>query len=250
MPSVIQREFGGFPFLDNGFLPGRVLAAAAMCRWSIAHPDGRTPDSDALAALLDPAEAKRIRARHHTLDLPYGTLGLQQKKQIEETRSRIAELIPEWQPLIRLPMEFLELQHSQAISSSNFAWPQHVFLAKRAFTSGEVLAEQILHETSHQWLYLLEEMFALQTGAAVRFTLPSGTADRSATELLGAAHVVVNLRKLWLRLPVSEPQRQARLHHLAGYGSGCADLLDTATGVLTSEGQILAARLIEEIRKP
>lgn len=246
--SAIRNEVGGFPFIDPSFRPARLLAAAACCRWARANPGSPTPSQHELQSVLDPKRATEIRQLDLPRDLPFGQLNEGQQRQVGETRSAIAAWLPQWADLITLPLTFVALEHSAAISSSNFAWPQHIFLAPTAFARPATLGEQITHETSHQWLYLIEELWPLQVDdAETRFTLPSGTADRSPSELLGASHVVVNLCRLWAAMPVDDDDRHSRLEHLRRYGAGCADLLAEAQPLLTDAGQSLAHRLTEEL---
>jgi len=246
--SIITTEFGGFPFVDAEFAPGRLLTAVACCRYAREHA-GTTPGREELAAVLQPDNALRIRRLDLILELPHAELTPTQLTEVDQTRRHIGELMPRWQPLLDLPLAFLGLRHSKAISSSNFAWPQHIFLAEAAFASPTTLAEQVLHEISHQWLYFIEEMWPLQEEGSPRFTLPSGTGGRSASELLGASHVVVNPHQLWSILPADADLRERRLRHLRQYGARCQGLLDTAHSALTTEGQTLAHRLSKELRQ-
>lgn len=146
-----------------------------------------------------------------------------------------------------LPMRYLPMPAGRgAVSASCFAWPQHILLAQTAFASPPVLAEQVLHETFHQWLYLCEELAALQhAGCTHRITLPSGTSGRSPAELLGAAHVTCGLARLWPLLDVPAPAREQRLDHLAAYRRGCLALIATARPCLTEHGHALADRILE-----
>lgn len=247
--SAIRREVGGFPFVDPGFQPARLLTAVACCRWARANPAADTSAShDDLMAVLQPDRARQVRGLDLHLDLPYGQLTDDQHQQVSHARDAILGWLPQWADLIRLPLVFLGLEHSAAISSSNFAWPQHIFLAPAAFANSETLAEQVTHETSHQWLYLLEELWPLQVdNPSARFTLPSGTSGRSPSELLGASHVVANLYRLWSTMPVGLDARQRRLEHLRRYAAGCVALLVEAREFLTDDGQALAYRLTEEL---
>lgn len=250
VPSTVVEQVGGFPFLDPEFAPGRLLTAAACCRWTRAHPHtAATPTRNELTAVLQPERARQIRRLDLHLDLPHGDLTEGQHHQVAQTRAAIVRWLPDWAPLIELPLRFHALIHSEAISASVFAWPQHIFLADSAFASPTTLAEQITHETSHQWLYLIEELWPLQRTDAtrIRVTLPSGTPGRSPAELLGASHVAVNLRRLWTHMPTSATRRRDRLAHLHDYGSACAHLLADVRDALTADGQALARRLTQEL---
>ncbi|GAA3086143.1 hypothetical protein GCM10020000_85930 [Streptomyces olivoverticillatus] len=180
--------------------------------------------------------------------LPAGALTPGQAQQVHRTVRLIGRLVPAWAPLLSaLPMVYLPMPGGRgSISASCFAWPQHVFLAQAAFDSPAVLAEQVLHETFHQWLYLCEELAALQhPGCTRRVTLPSGTSGRSPSELLGAAHVTCGLARLWPLLDVPAPVREQRLDHLATYRRGSLALLDTVRPCLTEHGHALADRILE-----
>lgn len=155
---------------------------------------------------------------------------------------------PGWAPLLSaLPVRYVSMPaERRGISASSFAWPQHVLLSGRAFATMPVLAEQVLHEHFHQWLYLCEELAALHhDGCTDRFTLPSGTGNRSPGEVLGATHVATGLQRLWQHLDVPPSVRTRRLDDLAGYLSGCRALLDEIRPCLTADGHALAERLLE-----
>lgn len=246
--SVIETEFGGFPFIDSAFNNQRLLAAVSCARWTRAHGKTNTPTAAQLRAVLQPVEARRIRRLDLELNLPAEELSVEQTAHANQVLRLVHDLIPQWRPLLSIPTNLLRLIHSTAVSASVFAWPQHIFLADRAFTSDAVLAEQLVHEHSHQWLYFLEEIWPLQvSGNGQTYTLPSGTAGRSASELLGAVHVVANLRVLWNALPVNDADRTQRLDHLRQYGAKCLSLLEAARPSFTSEGMALARRLHEEV---
>lgn len=110
-------------------------------------------------------------------------------------------------------------------------------------TSAE-LREQVVHELSHQWLYLIEELWALEIHGARHTTLPSGTADRAPAEVLGAAHVAAALIRMY-RASTTAPA--ARLARLADYGSGCLELLGVLDNDLTDAGHSVARRLKEAL---
>ncbi|MFE6273951.1 HEXXH motif-containing putative peptide modification protein [Streptomyces goshikiensis] len=239
---------GGWPLLDDSFDPRRLLTATAGAR--LARRDGAssTPAPQDLAAVLAPAEAVRIRALDLPKPLPAGVLPADQAEEVHQTVQLIARLVPAWAPLLSaLPLVYLPMPAARAsISASCFAWPQHILLAEAAFDSRAVLAEQTLHETSHQWIYLCEELAALQQpGCARRITLPSGTGGRSPAELLGAAHVTCGLARLWPLLDVPAAVRDRRLAHLTAYRRGCLALLDTVRPCLTEHGHALADRILE-----
>ncbi|MFJ4623634.1 aKG-HExxH-type peptide beta-hydroxylase [Streptomyces sp. NPDC088812] len=239
---------GGWPFLDDEHAPQRLLTAVACVR--LARRDGPhpAPRPDALAAVLTPGEALRIRALDLPRPLPAGTLAPHQRAAVSAAVDLIARLIPAWAPLLRsLPLTYLPMPAGRSsISASCFAWPQHILLSGAAFTDPAILAEQALHETCHQWLYLCEELAPLQQpGCTQRVTLPSGTSGRSPAELLGAAHVTRGLARLWPLLDVPGPVRDRRLAHLTAYTRGCLDLVAANRPFLTADGHALADRILE-----
>ncbi|MEU5108446.1 HEXXH motif-containing putative peptide modification protein [Streptomyces sp. NPDC021354] len=244
----VPAHCGGWPFLDHEHDPRRLLTAVACVRF--ARRDGPLPAPTAqdLAAVLTPAEALRIRALDLPKPLPAGTLIPHRQAQVDQTVRLIAELIPDWAPLLSaLPLVYVPMPAGRAsVSASCFAWPQHVLLADAAFTSPAVLAEQTLHETFHQWLYLCEELASLHhPGCTRRITLPSGTSGRSLAELLGAAHVTVGLARMWPLLDVPAHVRDQRLERLDAYRRGCLRLIGHARPCLTDHGHALADRILE-----
>jgi hypothetical protein len=86
-----------------------------------------------------------------------------------------AELLPFMLEEFRRPLVLRG--DSGAVSASSYRWPQHVLLADAAFTSARELREQLVHELCHQWLYLMEELWALNAQGADLIVLPSGTGD-------------------------------------------------------------------------
>ncbi|MER0477246.1 HEXXH motif-containing putative peptide modification protein [Streptomyces sp. Edi2] len=244
----VPAHCGGWPFLDPGHDPKRLITAAACARLHRRDGPQPAPAPAELAAVLAPDEALRIRALDLPRPLPSGTLTTRQLAAVDATVDLLAELVPPWDPLLRaLPLTYLPMPDGRtSISASCFAWPQHILLATEAFDRGYVLAEQVLHEMFHQWLYLCEELVPLQhPGCTRRITLPSGTSGRSPAELLGAAHVLHGLTRLWPLLRVPGPVRDQRLAHLDTYRTGCRHLLDEARPCLTDHGHALADRILE-----
>jgi HEXXH motif-containing protein len=216
----------------------------------LARRDGprSTSRPEDLAAVLDPREALRIRSLDLPRPLPPGTLTDQQLAAIPATVELIARLVPAWAPLLRaLPFTYLPMPAGRSsVSASCFAWPQHILLSDAAFDDPAILAEQILHETFHQWLYMCEELRPLQQpDCTQRVTLPSGTRGRSPAELLGAAHVTCGLARLWPLLDVPTRARDRRLAHLTAYTGGCRDLIAASRPYFTADGHALADRILE-----
>jgi hypothetical protein len=166
-------------------------------------------------------------------------------QQITRTLQQVAAVMPSWQVLVDLPVRYALLCPSRgAISASCRDWPQHVLLADEAFATGRELAEQVLHELAHQWLYLIEDIWPLQHPGAPVHTLPSGTRHRSPAEILGAAHVAATLIRFYRQQPDDWPA--ARIAALSGYGTSCLALAGTVREHLTDEGTLIARHLKEE----
>lgn len=237
---------GGMPFIDDSFASARLLAAVAAVR----HVEGeRTGNADGItdaeiAGWLDPARALLLRGP--TGKIPAETLTDRRQRMITDILAELAELIPYWAPLVGLPVVFSLLSPSNgAISASSRMWPQQVLIADEAFASPVELREQVVHELSHQWLYLIEELWALEIPSARHVTLPSGTAERTPAEVLGAAHVAAALIRMY-RASTTTPA--ARLDRLADYASGCVELLGALNNDLTDAGHSVAWRVREALR--
>lgn len=236
---------GGMPFLDDAFASAQLLAGVAAVR----HVEGeRTGNAEGItdaevSAWLDPARV--LMLRRASGPMPAETLTDRRQRMIADTLGELAELIPGWAPLVRLPVVFSLLSPSNgAISASSRMWPQRVLLADEAFATPAELREQVVHELSHQWLYLIEELWALEIPGARHTTLPSGTADRAPAEVLGAAHVAAALIRMYRAITTAQAARLARL---VDYGSGCLELLGVLDNHLTDAGHSVARRLKEAL---
>lgn len=236
---------GGMPFLDDTFAAARLLAAVAAVRHVAAEHNGGAEEitGQQVTGWLDPEHVFMLRP--DAPPMPAKPLVNEQHTMIKATIGDLARLMPTWAPLLKLPVVFSLLSPARgAVSASSRLWPQQVLLAAEAFGDRLELREQVIHELCHQWLYLVEELWALETTAAANLTLPSGTADRSAAEVLGAAHVVAALTRLYRADPVP---LAGRLAQLAVYGAGCLDLLTELDHDLTDAGRFLARRLEEAL---
>jgi hypothetical protein len=235
----------GCPFLDDGFADRRLLAAVAAIR----HVEG---EHTGLAsgiikaeaeAWLAPARAFMLRG---TQQIPAQPLAPQRLRLIKDVLSELATVVPAWRLLLELPVRYALLDTANgAISASSRAWPQHILLADEAFSNPAELREQVLHELTHQWLYLVQEVWALQSPGAGTFTLPSGTAGRQPAEVLGAALVAATLLRLYRANPGQQPAE--RLGRLSIYGAGCLALLADRDEELTDAGRQIARRLKEAL---
>lgn len=228
---------GGMPFLDDECRWRRLLAGVAAVRHVEAERAGKAAGKQP-EGWLWPAV---IYALRDSPAMPAEPLTPTRRAAVTAQLDRLASAIPAWAPLLRLPIRYALLKSANgAISASSRAWQQHVLLADAAFTSDHELREQLVHELAHQWLYLIQELCALEVSGALHVILPSGTADRSPAEVLGAAHVAATLTRLYT---ATADQPATRLDELTRYGRGC---LDQLTG-LTSAGHEIAHRLREAL---
>lgn len=237
-------DLGGLPFLDDGFAFRRLLAITAAVRYAAARQRGLaagTSGADA-EAWLGPAQAAALAAS--TTSMPAQPLTAARSHQVSAALADLAARMPTWRPLLALPVDYAGLCPANgAISASSRDWPQHVLLADEAFTTGRELAEQVLHELAHQWLYLIEDIWPLQQPGAARLTLPSGTRDRSPAEVLGAAHVAAVLIRQYRQDATT--WASDRIRTLTAYGGGCLELASTASSDLTPAGTQITQRLKE-----
>jgi hypothetical protein len=243
-PAAHLTDLGGLPFLNDGFAARRLLAMTAAVRYAASQRGqaGRCSVAEA-EAWLSPARAFGLSTS--STPMPARPLTAARRRQVTGTLAALAGAMPTWRLLLALPVRYARLDPAGgAISASSRDWPQHVLLAEEAFATSRELAEQVMHELAHQWLYLIEDIWPLQLPGATALTLPSGTRDRSPAEVLGAAHVAAVLIR-WYRHTATE-QAADRIRVLTGYGTGCLNLARTASGDLTGTGTLIAQRLKEE----
>ncbi|MET7335974.1 HEXXH motif-containing putative peptide modification protein [Nonomuraea sp. NPDC005650] len=240
----------GMPFLDDKFDFGQLLAAVAAVRQVRANELGLDGVAPAQAGTwLDPGRALLVQEDPAPL-IPGLALSRDRQADITYVLDDLAETVPAWSPLVRLPVRFLLLDTDDgAISASCRDWPQHILLAKVAFARYRELREQVTHELCHQWLYMIQEVWRLAREGAEQLILPSGTADRTPSEVLGAAHVAAALGRLHRIDPAdAAPQIAAgHIRYLIDYGRGCLSLLDGIDDDLTDAGRALVQRLKEAL---
>lgn len=237
------QALAGVPFLDDGFQHSRLAAAVCAVRHARAQAAGRARGVTDFSVWLAPARAAMLS--ENATRLPATPLVPARLSEIEDAVQLLSKAEPCWEPLLRLPIRFAALHPpTGAISASLRSWPQHVLLGRDAFADGRELAEQVLHEMAHQWLYLAMEVWPIIAGASdgQLFTLPSGTGGKQAWEVLGAAHVAAVLRRWYVQGPYPDPARAAQL---ADYADGCAALL--ADTELTPAGEMFATRIKEAL---
>ncbi|MGH3245172.1 MAG: aKG-HExxH-type peptide beta-hydroxylase [Trebonia sp.] len=244
MRAPALSDLHGMPFLDDEFASRRLLAIIAAARYGAAARQGLTGGLSRwqAEAWLTPARAYLVNAG--PTPMPAQPFRAARRQQVTDALARLAAVMPAWAPLLILPVRYARLQPAVgAISASSRDWPQHVLLADDAFATDAELREQLVHELAHQWLYLIEDVWPLDTPGAARLTLPSGTRGRAPAEVLGAAHVAAVLTRMYAM--TGGPGAESRISALTAYGRGCLELAQTASADLTSAGTMIAQRLKE-----
>lgn len=218
----IDEIFRGLPFIDASFKSDLLLTLVGRVRKILADDIvGPAIDVD----WLDPDQASRLRsAADIACDLPLLPLSAIQLQQVRSACADIVEEAPEWRRLIQFPVKYHRLESSDVIGCSCYATPQRVFLSEAAFSTKRELREQIIHEHCHNWMYFLEELMPFhRIDYREVFVLPSGTANRNPTEIIGAAHVAATLSQWYAKQADAESQQ--RVQHLSAYFDGCVGML-------------------------
>jgi hypothetical protein len=235
----------GAPFVDHAFTSGNLLAVVAAARQLEAEGAGMSTASrrTGLAAQEWLMPSRVLLLRPEETPMPAAPLRRRNKAMIDDVVNRLSAELPEWESLLTLPVRFALMRPANgAVSASSRAWPQHVLLADDAFGSEVVLREQLVHELAHQWLYLVQEVWAFQKVGGHNLTLPSGTGGRSAAEVIGAAHVAAALCVMYTTVGGAP---SGRIDHWGWYGTGCLELLTAVDTDLTEAGRQVARRLRE-----
>ncbi|GAA3518197.1 hypothetical protein FHR32_006320 [Streptosporangium album] len=236
-----MTELGGMPFLDDSFAPGRLLALVLALRHHEAAQRGLSADSAAgPRAWLNPGRA--ILLNPDRPPVQETELTAAQQEDVVAVLDALPRAVPAWAPLLQLPVRYLLHPPTGAYSASIRAWPQHIFLAERAFTAPDQIRSQVLHEMCHQWMNLIQEAWPLQTREDRDLTMPSGTTGRSLAEVLGGVHVAMAL----IRLYRARGGERDRIEDLSRYRSGCLQIIEERSADLTDAGRSLAARLKED----
>jgi len=242
----IINEFGGLPLISDAFDVNKLLAALSVIRrfeysstFNLEDID-ETPNIEfsvnfAIKLRSLKKSTNKIKSRKLSQSEEYAVIAA--LKEIERDFPLVSHYLV-------LPIDFKFLMSSEAISASCFSSPQTIFLGRKAFITSVELREQIIHELSHNYIYALEEVVQLTTHGSKRaFTLPSGTGNRTASELVGAAAVACTLIKYYSLFDLIG--FQDRLNYLTLYLEGCLSVLtNEAHDLLTHEGREVLSVLI------
>lgn len=239
-------DLGGLPFVDDRFAARRLLAITVAVRYYAARQRGLAGPMPAQEAEAWLGPARALALSMSRTPMPARPLTAARRQHVTSMLAALTDTMPPWRTLLALPVRYAWLYPAHgAISASSRDWPQHVLLADEAFATSRELAEQVVHEMAHQWLYLIEDIWPLQRPGAATLTLPSGTRDRTPAEVLGAAHVAAALIRLYRQHATD--WAADRIRALTGYGTGCLTLAATARAHLTDTGILFAHRLEEAL---
>lgn len=236
---------GGVPFLDEGFRPEAALSAVLCVRlWSLGM-DADTTDKQTCREILSPTAARECcLAAGVNTDIDLVELSLEQLSRVQATLERISIEMPIWAAALQLPIRFYGIDRPGVISASAPAFRQFIFLDRAAFYSERELAEQVIHEFAHNWLYLIEEFMPFfRKPSAVRHVLPSGTANRSSSEVIGAGHVAATLMLWYARSDATADVERCAV--LRDYLDGCVSKLESLPREsFSASGTFLFDRLV------
>lgn len=244
--------FDGYPFLNRRFNAQRLMAAVSASRL---HRFGLPLTPQHCRDVLSPAIESSFAASGRGF-IRFSPASDSHLADISDALASLRSFELAWQPLLDIPVRYGLLTDSQAISCSSPGYPQHIFLSPAAFDDRSELREQLLHEFCHVWLYLLQEVVRLVEMPDESFTLPSGTANRNAEEVFGAAHVACTLCIYYCGLsrsataPGSDVRMlrelsARRLEQLRPYAVGCIAILHAlrVQQSMTPEGERLLSQM-------
>jgi hypothetical protein len=244
-PSLLEA-FGGLPFLDDAFSYTNLVTAIAGVRRIVGR---RWLELDRpLEAWLSPELASKLRrAIGFDQNIPHFKLDDADLNKIGCARAAIVLDMPQWSPLIMLPTTFHGSSAPSVKSCSSYAVPQHIFLSRPVLDDSRRLAEAIIHEQCHNWMYMFQELCPFHEVRKGRtFTLPSGTANRDPAEVIGACHVAASLVR-WYSSKDDEISR-LRVETLLPYFHGCIRiLLGMSDNELLPAGHEIVGRLSRNV---
>ena len=247
MEIVLCEQFGGLPFLSDGFLPIRLQTAVACVRQHRARQIGEPILP--LAQYLDPPTARAIYSKLMDVHDQHVISPLDKQRDEDCTRARkfVSQVVDGWHPLMFFPIQVYSFDNSDVIGFSNAAIPQHIFLNEICWDAEQELHEQILHETAHVWMYFVEELWAFSSPKAPpTYSLPSGISGKTATSMLRAAFVAAVLAKYYKKRGDCFAKRS---EYLLDYCRSCLDPIAsdddlTSIGMQVREAILVSTRSI------
>jgi hypothetical protein len=239
---LLTSLFGGVPFLDDTFDAAGLLTAVACVRRHL--DEGRGLPTLELGAYLQPDIAlQSARRRGGLVAIASSKLDDDLARRVEAAILDVVEAVPGWRPLFALPIVFRQIHDEHVVSRTIPAIPQHVYLGLEAFRAEEVLRESIVHEVSHVWLAIVTEVWPLHDAqVAGDFSLPSGTANKTATQVLFACLFAASVHRYYETLGLT-----SRSAPFARYLAESLNILESYGG-LTAAGEDLRKGLAAHSR--
>jgi len=243
MPTTVEKDismhglFGGMPFFDESFDHNKFLTAVLATRLHHAKNAGWEPKKfeeyfnpqTSTELLMTYCVGENVKETGTNIDKNSKLPTKEQSEKINNAIESIIKVKPFWAPLFTaVPINFRIYSHKKIIGFSNYIRPQHIYLHQQmAFTEETELCEQITHETTHIWLYLMEELWRYHIQTEIKdhtpFALPTGAKNKNATEILSAGCVVTILSDYYTALGVDKWKK--RLKFLSNYRLGCVKQL-------------------------
>lgn len=241
MSDCFVGKIGGTPFLDDSFESSTLASLVCSVRQQRLSKDGYSFkdffNPEVARLCYDPSNGYPA-----VEELPSEALGEPDKSAILATIGGIVAVFPQWNNLLQIPISWQLLRNDQ-VSSSNVMIPQHIFVGRRAFSCSQPLAEIIVHEFSHIWLALIEEVVAIAEKSKPTLILPSGTGNKDVRQVLIAvafsAAAVRYYQGVSRQRPLTE-QESARLHILIPYTERCLEMV-WESEMLTENGAAIAS---------
>lgn len=241
MTACFVNEIGGTPFLDESFNCSTLSSLVCSIRQQ------RFPkDEYSFRDYFDPEVARLCYDPSNGYPaveaLPSEILGEQDKSKILTTIGEVVAVFPQWKSLFQIPINWRLLTNDQ-VSSSNVMVPQHIFIGKRAFNCSQPLAEIIVHEFSHTWLALIEEVVAIAEKSEPRLILPSGTGNKNVRQVLIAVAFSAAAVRYYEGVSKQRPltdQEAARWRVLIPYTERCLEMV-WESQMLTENGAAIAS---------
>jgi hypothetical protein len=242
----LVTDLGGTPMLDDGFNASSLATLTAAVRRRI---DGGRQN---LEFYLDPEVARKIylrSARRPVSQWDSVEMGFELQCRLKRSCSELTTLIPKWSPFLSVPIHW-RLMTGDLASSSNPVIPQHILLGHQAFAGHRILHEHIVHELSHVWIGMIEEVAPLAMASEADVVLPSGTPGKDIRQVMYALTFGTTAMRLYRARNAAGVGNEAetnRLKWLDQYVRGCLDIA-TSSGKLLPNGFAIAdscARFIQ-----
>ncbi|KRR07157.1 hypothetical protein CQ12_41220 [Bradyrhizobium jicamae] len=238
------------PLLDESFEATQLMDAVSRKRMQQAQLLGLVMKEDATDYLHPETASEVLSAIYGATEAtdPYACNSSELTGKFKELTTEATEKVfagvPTWHALQKLPVAVMLTPCSTILSYSCICHPQHIYLGAASFQGENVefVAENILHEYAHNWLYLLQEISPFSVDRwRMMYTLPSGTPNRSVTAVIDAAYVAAVLRYYYSKLDKSDRRRE-----LTAYVAGCLMQIRNDPD-LTRVGLSVCRRLCEVI---